>query len=124
MNQINLKSVEVLKVMKKQLQDMESAIKTGGLILFPEGECSYLDEELKPFKKGGFVAATKLDTTILPVYIKTDNMKKIGKWYIPKDEVEVTFGDPFIPSKVFSDKISSKKVCEYTKEKVLELKNK
>lgn len=118
------RKTEDLKAMKSQLQDMEEAIKNGGLILFPEGECSYLDDEIKPFKKGGFMAASKLDTTIVPTYIKMENMKKIGKWYIPTDEVEITFGEPFIPSEVFNGKASAKKVTEYTREKVLELRKK
>ena len=116
------RETEDLKMMKKQLLEMEEAIKKGGLILFPEGECSYLDSEIKPFKKGGFMAASKLDTAIIPTYIKTDKMKKIGKWYIPTDEVEITFGEPFTPSEVFENKVSAKKLSEYTKEKVLELK--
>ena len=116
------RQTEEINVMKKQLQDMEDAIKRGGLILFPEGECSYLDDEIKPFKKGGFMAASKLDTKIIPTYIRTDKMKKMGKWYIPTDEVEITFGEPFIPSVVFDGKASAKKVSEYTREKVLELK--
>ena len=115
------RKTEEINLMKKQLQDMEEAIKKGGLILFPEGECSYLDSELKPFKKGGFMAASKLDTKIIPTYIRTDKMKKMGKWYIPTDEVEITFGEPFIPSVVF-EKSSAKKLSEYTREKVLELK--
>ena len=116
------RNTEDVAVMKKQLEYMEDAIKDKGLILFPEGECSYLSGEIKDFKKGGFTAAKKYDTYILPTYIKTENMSHIGKWYIPKDEVKIVFGDPFKVHEVFGKRVSSKQVSEYTKEKVMELK--
>ncbi len=113
---------EDVTVMKKQLESMEDAIKDKGLILFPEGECSYLSGEIKEFKKGGFTAAKKYDTYILPTYIKSENMSHIGKWYIPKEEVKIVFGDPFKVQDVFGKRVSSKQVSEYTREKVLDLK--
>lgn len=113
---------EDVTVMKKQLESMENAIKGKGLILFPEGECSYLSGEIKEFKKGGFTAAKKYDTYILPTYIKSENMSHIGKWYIPKEEVKIVFGDPFKVQDVFGKRVSSKQVSEYTREKVLDLK--
>ena len=113
---------EDVTVMKKQLESMENAIKDKGLILFPEGECSYLSDEIKEFKKGGFTAAKKYDTYILPTYIKSENMSHIGKWYIPKEEVKIVFGDPFKVQDVFGKRVSSKQVSEYTREKVLDLK--
>ncbi len=116
------RDTEDLKIMKKQLLDMEEAIKRGGLILFPEGECSYQSDEIKPFKKGGFMAASKLDTRILPVYIKMDRMKNVGKFYIPTDEIQISFGEAFYPSEIFGSKASAKKLSEYTRQKVLELK--
>lgn len=118
------RNVEDLKLIKKQLLDIEEYLKNGGLILFPEGECNYLDGEIKPFKKGGFMAASKLDTMIVPTYIKTDKMKKIGKWYIPTEEVKVVFGESFKPTEVFNGKVNSTKLSKYTREKVLELKKK
>lgn len=116
------RKTEDLKLIKKQLLDMEDALKKGGLILFPEGECNYLSGEIKPFKKGGFIAASKLDTIIVPTYIKTENMKKIGKWYIPESEIKIIFGEPFRQSEIF-EKGNAKKLSEYTRDKVLELKN-
>lgn len=116
------RNTEDVKVMKKQLEYMKNAIKDKGLILFPEGECSYLSGEIKEFKKGGFTAAKKYDTFILPTYIKSENMSHIGKWYVPKEEVKIVFGDPFKVQDVFGKRVSSKEVSEYTREKVLELK--
>ena len=116
------RKTEDLKYMKQQLLSMENAIKSGGLILFPEGECSYMNSEIKDFKKGGFVAASKYDVKIIPTYIKYSKMKNIGKWFIPVDDIEITFGKGFIPSEEFGKKVSAKILSEYTKEKVLELK--
>lgn len=116
------RSTEDLKYMKQQLISMENAIKSGGLILFPEGECSYFNDDIKDFKKGGFMAASKLDTKIIPTYIKYKNVKKIGKWYIPTDEVKIFFGDAFKPSEIQNKKVNAKILSEYTKEKVLQLK--
>ena len=117
------RKTEDLKYMKQQLLSMENAIKSGGLILFPEGECSYMDGELKDFKKGGFMAANKLDVRIVPTYIKCDEMKKIGKWFIPTNDVKIIFGESFTSTEVFDKKVSAKVLSEYTREKVLELKN-
>lgn len=116
------RTTEDLKYMKEQLIEMENAIKTGGLILFPEGECNYFNGEIKDFKKGGFMAANKLDIKIVPTYIKYEDVKKIGKWYVPNDKVQVKFGEPFKPSDIKDKKVNAKYLSEYTKEKVLELK--
>ena len=110
-----------LNIIKNQLQNIENAINNNGLILFPEGECSYNDE-INEFKKGGFMAASKLNTIIIPTYIDINRIKKIGKWCLPKDQVTITFGEPFKPKDVFKDRINSKKLSEYTRNKVLELK--
>lgn len=117
------RKTEDLKYMKQQLLSMENALKTGGLILFPEGECSYMNSEIKDFKKGGFMAANKLDVKIVPTYIKCDEMKKIGKWFIPTNDVYITFGKAFTSKEIFDKKVSAKVLSEYTREKVLELKN-
>ena len=116
------RKTEDLKCMKEQLISMENAIKSGGLILFPEGECSYFKGDIKDFKKGGFIAASKHDIEIVPTYIKYGKMKHIGKWYIPTEDVEIIFGEGFIPSKKFGKKVNAKILSEYTKEKILELK--
>ncbi|MBQ9024122.1 MAG: 1-acyl-sn-glycerol-3-phosphate acyltransferase [Bacilli bacterium] len=117
------RSTEDLKYMKEQLQSMEKAIKSGGLILFPEGECSYMNDEIKDFKKGGFMAANKLDVRIVPTYIKCNEMKKVGKWFLPTKEVVISFGKSFTSNEIFDKKVSAKVLSKYTKEKVLELKN-
>ena len=116
------RTTEDLKYMKEQLLKMENAIKSGGLILFPEGECSYFNGDIKEFKKGGFMAASKLDVKIVPTYINYTDIKKVGKWFIPTKEVQVKFGNSFIPSKISDKRINAKFLSEYTREKVLELK--
>ena len=117
------RQTEDLKLMKKQLQDMEEALKNGSLILFPEGECSYNEyDEIKDFKKGGFMAASKYDIKIVPTYIKSDNMKNIGKWYVPNEDIEVIFGEGYTPTEIFGKKPSAKRLSEYTKDQILKLK--
>ena len=116
------RKTEDLKYMKEQLILMENAIKSGGLILFPEGECSYFKSDIKGFKKGGFVAASKYDIKIVPTYIKYGKMKNVGKWFVPKEDVEITFGKGFTSKEIFNKKVNAKILSEYTKEKVLELK--
>ena len=117
------RQTEDVSVQREQLNKMGEAVKRGSLLLFPEGECSYLDGDIKEFKKGGFTAARRYDTQILPTYIHIDKMKHIGKWYLPEDKVEIIFGEPFKVEEVFGKRVNSKIVSEYTREKVLELKN-
>lgn len=116
------RNINDLKIMKQQLQAMEEKINSPGLILFPEGECSYATGNIKDFKKGGFIITNNTNIPIVPTYIKSDNMKKIGNWYVPSSDIKIIFGKPFIPNETFSKKISAKKLSEYTREKVLELK--
>ena len=44
------KSINSLKAMREQLKNIEDVIDKNGLVLFPEGECSYYDTEIKEFK--------------------------------------------------------------------------
>ena len=117
------RDTEDLKLMKKQLEDMENAIKNTGLILFPEGECSYGKGEIKDFKKGGFIAAKKHDTLIVPAYINYKDFKRFGKLVVPKKEVTVTFAEPFRASEITDKKINAQNLADYTRNKVLALKN-
>ena len=111
-----------LKLMKKQLEDMEKTISSTGLILFPEGECSYGEGEIKEFKKGGFIAAKKNDTAIVPTYINYEKLDKIGKLIVPKGKVEVIFDKPFKVSQIEKN-TNAKELAEITRKKVLELRN-
>lgn len=77
------RNTDDLKEMKKQLEAMEKAISTTGLILFPEGECSYGIGDIKEFKKGGFIAAKKNDISIVPTYINYEKISKLGRLIAP-----------------------------------------
>lgn len=113
-----------VKVMKKQLKDIEDTVLNKGLILFPEGECSYsLDADIKDFKKGGFMAVNKNNLKIVPTYINYSGFKKIGKWILPTEEISIHFGKAFKSSEISDKKITTNILTDYTKKKVLELKN-
>ena len=112
-----------IKKMKEQLLDMEKTIIKNGLILFPEGECSYESDELKPFKKGGFMAATKNNVPIVPTYINYDILSKIGKWMVPTNETTIIFGDSFKPKDLLGEKTNPQEVANYSRKKILELKH-
>lgn len=112
-----------ISIMKEQLESMESAISTTGLLLFPEGECSYGEEDIKEFKKGGFIAAKKNDSLIVPTYIDYKNMKRIGRLIVPKDEVRVIFDKPFKPSELQDKRINAQELAKITRKKVLDLRN-
>ena len=116
------RNTEDLRKMKEQLQEMERIILKNGLILFPEGECSYESDEIKPFKKGGFMAAAKNNVTIVPCYINYKAMSKFGKWMVPTDETTIIFGESFRPKDELGDKANPQRIAEYTRNKVLELK--
>ena len=118
------RNTDDLKLMKKQLEDMEKAISTTGLILFPEGECSYGNGDIKEYKKGGFIAAKKHDTLIVPAYIDYKDYKRFGRLIVPKEKVVVKFNEPFRASEISDKKINADKLASYTRNKVLELKNK
>ncbi len=117
------RNTEDIKAMKKQLEEIEKAICTRGLILFPEGECSYGKEEIKEFKKGGFIAAKKHDVKIVPTYIDYNDYKRIGRLIVPKNGVKVTFGTPFKASEITDQKLNAQELANYTRKKVLDLRN-
>ena len=116
------RETEDLKIMKKQLEDMEKAISTTGLILFPEGECSYGEGDIKEFKKGGFIAAKKNDISIVPTYINYEALERIGRLVVPKGEVKVIFDKPFKASQL-EKKTNARELASIARKKVLELRN-
>ena len=109
------------KVVKEQIKNMGDTIKNTGLIVFPEGECSY-NQEVYEFKKGSFLRVK--EASIVPTYINMPNIKKLGRWVIPTSNVDVIFGKSFKVSEVFERSVSADVVAQYTRDKVLELKNK
>ena len=108
-----------MNTMREQIDGIQESIKKTGLIVFPEGECSY-NQEIYDFKKGAFLRLK--ETSVVPTYINTPVIKKIGKWTIPTDNIDIIFGKPFVVSEVFSTRAKAEVVAEYTKNKVLELK--
>ena len=117
------RQTEDLKAMKAQLEAMEKAICSTGLILFPEGECSYGEGDIKDFKKGGFIAAYKNDISIVPTYINYEKIKRIGKLVTPIGEVKVIFDKPFKASNIEGKRVRANDLAKITRKKVLELKN-
>ncbi len=64
------------------------------LLIFPEGTRS-LDGSLGPFKKGGFVLATKAKAPVIPVVIDgTYHILPKSTWRICPGSVKVTVGKP------------------------------
>ena len=106
-------------VAKAQIKNMGDTIKKSGLIVFPEGECSY-NQEVYDFKKGAFLRVK--DASIVPTYINMPNIKKLGRWAIPTSNIDIIFGKSFKVSDVFEKSVSAEVVAQYTRDKVLELK--
>ena len=115
---------EDISTVKGQMNAMKQHLENDNLILFPEGECSYLNNEIQEFKKGGFMAVNKTGTLIVPTYIDIPKMNKINKWCIPTDDVSITFGDMIDPENVDGKKLNANKLTEYTHDKVLALSKK
>ena len=117
------RSTNNLKKMREQLVNIEETINKNGLVIFPEGECSYYETDIKEFKKGGFMSTVKKDVTIVPTYINYESMAKFRKWMIPTGETTVIFGESFIPNKLLGEKVSPQEVADFTRKKFLNLKN-
>ena len=57
------------ETIKSNIVSMHQALAKGNLVLFPEGECSYYDEQTHKFRKGGFIGLDAKQP-IVPVYMK------------------------------------------------------
>lgn len=71
---------------KNNIVSMHQALAKGNLVLFPEGECSYYDEQMHKFRKGGFIGLDAKQP-IVPVYINRngsqaleDGLSQRGEW--------------------------------------------
>ena len=109
-----------INIMKEELKRIKEAIESSGLIVFPEGECSF-NQEIYDFKKGAFI---RLDNTrIVPTYINMPSIKKMGKWTIPTSDVDVIFGESFTVTNLFGKRPKAELVATHAKEKILDLKH-
>lgn len=106
-----------ITVVKEQIKNMGDSIKSTGLIVFPEGECSY-NQDVYEFKKGSFLRVK--DAKIVPTYINMPNIKKLGRWVIPTSDVDIVFGNSFSTNDVPCK--NAEGLANYTRDKVLELK--
>lgn len=109
--------------LKYQLKQIHMHLNKNSLILFPEGECNYENNQIKEFKKGGFFSINKTETYIIPTYIHVEKFKKIGRWFVPIDNVTIVFGESFKSNEITCNKITPTILAKYTQEKVSELKN-
>lgn len=109
--------------LKQQLKQIHNHLNENNLILFPEGECGYLDNEITEFKKGGFLSLNKTKTYIIPTYIHIEKLNKIKRWCVPTGNVTIIFGKSFKSNEINDKKITSAFLSEHTWHKVNELKN-
>lgn len=115
------RSTRNLSKIRKEVADMKTALGSGNLVLFPEGECSYYDRHMKPFKKGGFVGVADLGARIVPTFIHLHEIQNIGRFMIPRGEVGVYFGEGFFPAEALEGKITAGVLASYSQDKVLTL---
>ncbi|MDD3453076.1 MAG: lysophospholipid acyltransferase family protein [Bacilli bacterium] len=107
---------------KKQMKAMSNSIANGCTVVFPEGCANHYGDEISEFKKGAFVSAPKLDPYIVPTYIDLGKTRNFSQWLVPSEKITVSIGEPFKPSQISDRKLRPEEICEYTQEKVLELK--
>lgn len=117
------RSTKKISKIKKSVTDIKSALTTGNLVLFPEGECSYYDKRMKRFKKGGFMGVSELGTRIIPTFIYIDKIQNIGRWMIPQGEVSIIFGEGFYPDEIPKGRNMAGELAVYSQKKVMELQN-
>lgn len=70
---------------KSNIVSMHQALAKGNLVLFPEGECSYYDEQMHKFRKGGFIGLDAKQPIGSGLY-KTGTTLKHWKMDCPKGE--------------------------------------
>lgn len=110
---------DVAKI-KSGITDMKHALAGGNVVLFPEGECSYYDEEMQPFKKGGFLGVMGMDINLVPAFIRIHEIRNIGRWMIPQGDVLVEIGESFTPYSMGDGKRAAE-MAEYAQAKVKEM---
>ena len=108
---------------KSGINGMKEALTNGNVVLFPEGECSYYDEEMHPFKKGSFLGVIGVDVNIVPAFIEIHEIRNIGRWMIPQGEVRIKVGDSFSTDSIGDGKKAAE-LAKYVQNKVGEMRKK
>ena len=113
---------EDLTKLKQQISAISEHLRNHSLIIFPEGECNYLNDDIREFKKGGFMSINKTETTIIPAYIDIPNVHSLGKWCVPAGDVQIGFGTPFKPTDISEKRVNATLLAQYTQQKVEDMK--
>lgn len=104
--------------LKRSILSMKTALETGNLVLFPEGECSYHDTHMRRFKKGGFLGLPSAGQAIVPTFLQMDKLCNIGRWMIPQGDVSVFFGEPFTPAEISLKRHTAGEVAAYAQQRI------
>jgi 1-acyl-sn-glycerol-3-phosphate acyltransferase len=108
--------------MKNNISQIQDALSKHNLVMFPEGECSYDREEMREFKKGGFMGVLGMDINIVPAFIKIGEFRHIGrKWMIPRGDVSICVGDSFQVHEVSDKRVQASELASYAQECVRRL---
>ena len=110
-----------METIKNNIVSMHQALAKGNLVLFPEGECSYYDEQMHKFRKGGFIGLDAKQP-IVPVYMKPERLSSIGRWIVPKGRVAVFIGSFFTPSEVEKGTPTATKIADMARDEILALR--
>ncbi|MBE6845208.1 MAG: 1-acyl-sn-glycerol-3-phosphate acyltransferase [Ruminococcus sp.] len=93
---------------KSILNGIHRALKQSSLIVFPEGKCSYSNDNVQQFQRGCFVNFKDLKTPILPVYLKYDKIHSFNKWVTPEKKIQIIINKSFFPDENMNSKQLSK----------------
>lgn len=109
--------------LKKSILSMKTALESGNVVLFPEGECSYQDYHMRRFKKGGFLGLPSEKQRIVPAFLQMGVIKNIGRWMIPQGDVSVYFGEPFMPIDISFKRKTAGEVAVYAQHRIETLRD-
>ncbi|MCH5304404.1 MAG: 1-acyl-sn-glycerol-3-phosphate acyltransferase [Ruminococcus sp.] len=108
-----------IKKIKQSISNITNYLKESRLVIFPEGGCSYAIDKVKKFQRGCFISLKTLNIPIVPVFLKVEELGKIGRWVMPIDKIDIIVGKPFKSD----SKMTSKELAEYAYDTVVNLKN-
>lgn len=107
-----------MEELKQSILSMKNALQEGNLVLFPEGECSYHDIHMRKFKKGGFLGLSSQEQKIVPVYLKMDRLRNLGRWMIPQGDVCVYVGHSFSPASISNKRKTAGEIAKYVQQRI------